>query len=56
MTEPEEDFAAMFEASIQAKRFERGPDDRGHDRRDRPGGGVRQRRRQGRGARSTSTS
>ncbi len=24
MTEPEEDFAAMFEASIQAKRFERG--------------------------------
>ena len=24
LTEPEEDFAAMFEASIQAKRFERG--------------------------------
>ena len=24
MTEPEEDFAAMFEASIQAKRYERG--------------------------------
>mgnify|MGYP000278811892 CR=1 FL=1 len=24
MTEPEEDFAAMFEASLQARRFERG--------------------------------
>ena len=24
MTEPEEDFAAMFEASLKAKRFERG--------------------------------
>ena len=49
MSEPEEDFAAMFEASLKAKRFEKGQTHRGHDRRDRPRGGVRRRRRQGRG-------
>ena len=48
MSEPDEDFAAMFEASIKAKRYREGPDHRGHDRRDRSGGGVRRRRRQGR--------
>ena len=36
MSEPDEDFASMFEASIQAKRIEKGSDRRGHDRRDRP--------------------
>jgi hypothetical protein len=30
MTEPEDDFAALFEASLKQKPFE-GPDDRRHD-------------------------
>ena len=49
MTEPEEDFASMFEASIQGEARREGPDHRGRDRRNRRRGGLCQRRRQGRG-------
>ena len=51
MSEPEEDFAAMFAASHAGEAVRQGPDHRGHHRRHRAGGGVRRRRRQGRGGR-----
>ena len=56
MSEQEEDFAAMFEASVKARRFERGQTIEGTIVGVRSEGGLRQRRRQGRGRRSTSRS
>ncbi len=51
MSEPEEDFAAMFAASTQARQFDKGQTIEGTHRRHRAGGGVRRRRRQGRSGR-----
>ena len=42
VSEQEEDFAAMFEASVKARQFDPRPDHRRHHRRVRPEGGLRQ--------------